>query len=195
MKEVLTHIRRLGALVAIAALVTTVLAPSPAYADGRYRWQNEYNGNWLEIWLSNRDNGGRVITYPWQGGNNQLWADYHLSDGYYRLMNVNSGRFLGHVDQPYSASPGACGYPDQYEWLGTAYQWWSFRILWDSWPEVRHNFVGWANLAGCQGNPYHDMLSVADSFNTTLYTEDFCTDLRNFDPTSCYWKRDGRYED
>ncbi|GIH73545.1 RICIN domain-containing protein [Sphaerimonospora thailandensis] len=161
----------------------------PAYADGTYKWQNEYNRHYLEVYQSSTANKGRVITWPIYNSANQLWSDFTLSDGYYRLMNNNSRKWLGFADQQYGN--GYCGFPDQYDWLNASSQWWDYRKLWDQ-TDGRY-YSAWVNKMGCQGNAYVDMLSVVDlsPVNTSLLHEATCSDQRYGSPTGCYWRRDG----
>ncbi|MEV4895902.1 RICIN domain-containing protein [Nonomuraea sp. NPDC055795] len=189
-------ISRIGALIAGAATLVFISA-APARADGTFRWQNEYNGWYLEIWLSSMANEGRAITYPYNGSSaNQLWSDYKQSDGYYRIVNNNSWKSLGHGDRPVGHDSRLCGFPDQYDWLDSPYQHWKGKRFWDTY--LNRQFVGWANKVGCQGNPYHDMLgadllrSGGYPVETYLWTEEICSDQAFGSPTMCYWRRNGQ---
>ncbi|WP_352244295.1 RICIN domain-containing protein [Microtetraspora sp. NBRC 13810] len=184
------RITLIGSLVACFS----ILAAGTSRADGTFRWQNMYNGWYLEVWLSSTANQADVITYPLNAASsNQLWSDTYLGDEYYRLQNNNSWKFLGHRDEGRSDDLRLCGFPDQYDWVNTSYQHWKFRWEWSGHDQRYFNF--WINRAGCQGDPYHDALGAlllnASGYpiTTSLYTEELCSDQRYGPQSQCYWNR------
>ncbi|MFC3982017.1 MULTISPECIES: RICIN domain-containing protein [Streptosporangium] len=179
-----------------AMLASSAVPSSPAHADGTYRWQSNSTGTYLEVLGSSLDNGARVIVWPYDAASqNQLWSDFKLWNPYYLIVNNNSSKVLGHADRPYNDDFGlACGFPDQYNRVDTYYQMWDYRSIWS--PVYNRYFSAWINRAGCQGNPYHDVLVVARYDQTTLYTEDTCTPTGYSgymsEHINCYWKRNGQ---
>lgn len=175
-----------------------LLFTSNAYADGTFRWQNENTGWYLEVWSSSLADGGRVITYPYNGSSaNQLWSDFQQSDGYYAIMNNNSGKILDRYDGwPQETAGKPCGLPYQWTWGGNTWQRWKYRAVWGPSypPEYNREYSLWINKAGCQGDPYHDVLgtSLYRTLDTYLYRESDCSDMRYGVPTHCYWKRNGQ---
>ncbi|MBX6167525.1 MAG: RICIN domain-containing protein [Thermobispora bispora] len=186
----------------IGVLVAVFGAPSAAYADGNFRWQNSWNGSYLEVLYSSTDATARVITYPLNTSSaNQVWHDHQLSDGYFYLMNLNSAMVLDRWDYGYTyiwpdATGPTCSQGMQYYWTDQTWQHWGYRSVWDTWDDRYYTF--WINKYGCAGNPYHDVLSVplagsAPSMTwTTLYPEDYCSDQRYGPSAMCYWKRNGQ---
>lgn len=188
-------VRRLAIISAAAVLLVAETLTGSANADGTYRWQNQFRGYWLEIYHASRADGGAVIAYPRHrrtNRRNQLWKDTKLSDGYYRIRNVNSGRSL---DRWNRTGPGGdyqarCDVT-QYRWWGGAQQRWRYRTAWSS--VLGRRFSLWINKAGCQGNPYHDVLGTVYRYaNVYLYSEDWCTEHVAIAKSECYWRRNGR---
>lgn len=184
-----------SALCLAVALVT--LAPTSAQADGAFRWQNDYNGWYLEVWLSSTANGAPIITYPYNASSaNQIWSDFQLSDSlHFRLMNNNSWKALDFLSSPIDEQ--RCGITRQYDWVSYTSQWWQFRYQWDRYNN--RDYVLWVSLDQCNGNPYHNVLGgdlIDPDYNyrvsTWLWTQELCSDQRYGPPSQCYWKRDGQ---
>ncbi|MEV0756723.1 RICIN domain-containing protein [Streptosporangium sp. NPDC050280] len=163
-----------------------VLPSTAAHADGIYRWQNQRNGGFLEVWLSSHSNGAQVITWSSNpGSNNQWWADYKLTDGYYLLQNYNSSKHLDRFDSP--SSSGDCS-AYQYSSTGDDWQRWRYERIWSDY-HGRY-FVRWINKYGCNGDPWWAFLA-AHSGQSDVYTfqDDAC--VPGAIPDACYWRRNG----
>jgi hypothetical protein len=182
---------RAAAAIIAATAVTTGFLPEAAYADGTYRWQNEYTRHYLEVYKKSKANGAIVNVWSYNGGKNQLWKDTKLSNGYYRIRNVNSGRSMDRWDQNFRDNQ-KCPVT-QWGWWGGAQQQWRVKSLWSS--IYGRRFILWHNRKGCMGNSYHDTLGVPNPFNASnviLYSQDYCTEGRWIGKGECFWRRNGK---
>jgi len=70
-------------------------------------WNATSSGSLLVLDVSgaSQSPNGQVITWPWNGGYNQEWSFVPVYDGWYQIVNRNSGQCLS-VSGP-STSPGA----------------------------------------------------------------------------------------
>lgn len=91
--------------------------------DGEYRISSKLNtGYVLDLRRSSMANGGNVILYSWQGGNNQRWHIQYLGKGAYRVYNVKSGLSL---DVSRSSLANKANIL-QWSWNNTGNQRWGF---------------------------------------------------------------------
>lgn len=79
---------RAATVIAAAAVTAGFIPPAAAHADGTYRWQNFFTGQYLEVYKKSKANGGIVNVWPLNGGRNQLWKNTKTSGGYNRVRNV-----------------------------------------------------------------------------------------------------------
>jgi hypothetical protein len=191
----------LGGLGVVAAF--SILPANAAQADGDFRWATANNyGNgylFLEILNSRTDNTAQVIAYPSNSGSaNQWWRDFHISNGYYRLMNHNSGKVLDRWDNHTGpGSDGGCSTPMQYGWVNQYQQYWAYREEYSN--AYGRWFTKWVNRLGCSGDAYHDTLSVnfATAAGSGLWTTLFHSNRCVYGDSSavyhrCYWRRNGQ---
>ncbi|MEV4459001.1 RICIN domain-containing protein [Microbispora sp. NPDC049633] len=173
----------------VAGFGGTLLMPGQANADGTYRWQNVWTGGYLEIWQSSTSDGARVITWPYNASSlNQWWTDYKQSDGYYRLVNYNSGKSLDRYDPPGSGEADCSVY--QYYWTGQSWQHWRIASAWSN--SYGRYFDQWINKAGCNGNVYWDHLtSSSNGDSASLDYSDHCEYDMGYPQARCWWKRNG----
>ncbi len=176
-------------------LTMAILQASPARADGLYRWENERSNGYLEVSGSSLNDHASVLTWPFNPTSlNQWWIDTKMENasggGYYRLENYNSWKVLDRWDEG-MYSTGRCGRVMQFSDTGQDWQRWKYRRYWSA--HYGRDFIMWINKYGCNGNPYHDVLTadIEDSAMTFLHTESHCDDTSYGIPTHCYWKRDG----
>ena len=191
-----------GAVVLVVAVAASLLATpaGPAHADGRFRWAsaNDYGNGYLflEVLNSSTASGATVIAFPSNANSaNQWWWDYQQSDGYFRLVNGNSGKSLDRWDYHNGpGSDGGCARTMQWDWVDESQQHWAYREEWSS--GYSRWFTKWVNKAGCSGDPYHDTLSVNYDTaaglgrGTSLLHANRCVDGDNYGIyTRCYWRR------
>ncbi|MBC9909764.1 M57 family metalloprotease [Chitinophaga varians] len=62
--------------------------------DGTYKVTSLSSGKVLDVHGASTEDGGRVVQWGWNGGNNQQWSFGYMGNGYYRIISVNSGRSL-----------------------------------------------------------------------------------------------------
>ena len=79
----------------------------------------------LEVGGVSHDNQAKVNQWSYLGGTHQHWKLEDVGDGYYRLVNQNSGRVLD-VD---SCKQDSGAKVQQYEWLGSDCQKWKFESI------------------------------------------------------------------
>ncbi|GAA2315042.1 hypothetical protein GCM10010149_78420 [Nonomuraea roseoviolacea subsp. roseoviolacea] len=196
---------RLGAasLAAVtAATALTVFPGNAAHADSVNRWATagDYGRGYLflEVLSSSTADLANVIAYPSNSGSaNQYWSDHHISNGYYYLVNNNSGKVLDRWDSHTGpGSDGGCSTPMQYRWVNESQQYWRF-------DDEYSNYYGrwfnmWVNKAGCSGNVYQATLGVnfSTAANNGLWTTQFHMDRCVYGDNygiyhRCYWRRNG----
>jgi hypothetical protein len=184
------------------AAILAMTPASPSHADGAFRWATAGNyGNgylFLEVLSSSTADTASVIAYPSNSGSaNKWWSDYQLSNGYFALLNHNSGKALDRWD--YGTGPGTdggCGRPMQYSWVDQSQQHWAYRLEWSN--NYSRYFTKWVNRYGCSGDPYQDSLAVnystaaGNGRYTSLLHANRCVDGDNYGIyTRCYWRRNG----
>lgn len=177
--------RRAFLLFTVLALVVFAIPATAAHADGVYRWQNQRNNGYLEVWQSSLQDTAVVITWAFNANSlNQWWSDYKQSDGYYMLNNYNSGKSLDRYD---TGSGNDC-YAYQYYWYGASWQRWRYERYWSS--DFGRYFVRWINKEGCNGDPWWAFLAAhyAQS-NVYTFQDDACVPGAIQD--ACYWRRNG----
>ncbi|MEV4018224.1 RICIN domain-containing protein [Nonomuraea angiospora] len=178
----------------------TMMPVGTAQADSVNRWAtaNDYGYGYLylEVLNSSTADLASVIAYPGNSGSaNQWWSDYQLSNGYFALLNNNSGKALDRWD-PHTGtgSDGGCSTPMQYSWVDEPQQYWGYRTEWSGY--YGRYFNKWVNLQGCNGDPWQDTISVnfstAASYGlwTTLFHSNRCVDGQD-SATRCFWRRNG----
>jgi hypothetical protein len=89
------------------------------YPTAYYRFLNLNSGLVLDVNGASTANGGGIIQWPQNGGNNQQWS-VTVSGGYYKITNRNSGLVLD-VD---GASTAAAAGIVQWPWNGGSNQQW-----------------------------------------------------------------------
>ena len=87
------------------------------------------SGKCLEVWGWSGANGGAVDMwdYTGTGGANQNWLIQPTYDGYYKIINVNSGKALEVTLGTDAAIPFRNGSAaDQFDYFGGKNQQWAF---------------------------------------------------------------------
>lgn len=67
-------------------------------------------------------NGSQIDLWDYTGGNNQKWMIQQTDNGYYKIINVNSGKTL----DLYQLSLNNGGVVDQWDYKGGRNQQWGF---------------------------------------------------------------------
>ncbi len=73
---------------------TPTRTPTQPPAGTYYRLTNRNSGKVADVSNASTANGGDVVQWTWNGGNNQQWQFQDAGSGYYRLINRNSGKCL-----------------------------------------------------------------------------------------------------
>lgn len=183
----LSAIKNASLTLAVLIGVTLLLPATPAQADGKYRWQNVWSGNYLETYYSSTENLAKVIVWPYNGSSaNQVWWDFVRSDGSYAILNENSRKVLDRWDQQGSSS--FC-WAMQYDYTGQSWQHWGIHELWS--PYHGRHFVSWQNMYGCNGNRYENVLAAYE-FDAMTRPGAYCDEGSVLIPEECYWRRNGQ---
>ncbi|AUD06426.1 hypothetical protein CWM47_34065 [Spirosoma pollinicola] len=67
---------------------------SPVVSGALYTIIAKHSGKALELYNGSRDDGGRIVQWSVNGGDNQKWLFTNLNNGYYSIKSVSSGKLL-----------------------------------------------------------------------------------------------------
>ena len=106
------------------AVILALLSGASAWSQQRYFIMNQNSGRVLDVTGGSSSqayqNATALQQYDWLGGANQQWILSPLANGYYEIINVQSGKVLD--VRSVSLNPSAV--IQQYDWLGGANQQW-----------------------------------------------------------------------
>jgi len=70
-------------------------------------------------------NGAQATLWEWNGGTNQMWTVSAIGNGYYKIINLTSGKAL--EDTGFATNNGAAAC--QWDYVGGINQQWKFSYL------------------------------------------------------------------
>jgi hypothetical protein len=177
-------VTRLVIFIAMSSCFLVAFSTTSAYASGIVTWQAydacsnapcSLSGEYLEVYHSSTANGASADVFSWNGSNTQYWNDVPQPDKVHWVeQNYNSGLVLD-ADAP------SCRL-QQWQWLaGKNQQWKEIQVSSGHWKLI--------NWAGCGGDPYRDMLSVANwgTGALTLSNDNQLTCFPSISNVPCLW--------
>jgi GH43 family beta-xylosidase len=123
-------------------------SPSPPANTVYYSVVNRDGEKCLEVQGSSTADGAQLQQSTCNNGPNQQWSLDYLANGYYRLLNRNSGKALEAAGGPSATQEGA---PlQQSSWAHSANQQWRFLQTSDGWVRIEARHSGKVvDISGC----------------------------------------------
>ncbi|NML39681.1 hypothetical protein HHL17_20950 [Chitinophaga sp. G-6-1-13] len=95
--------------------------------DGTYKVTSVSSGKVMDVHGASKEDGGSIVQWDWNGGENQQWYFHYLGNGYYSIINIGSGKSLD-----INNNSQADGIPlIQYSWHEGYNQQWQVYSTWD----------------------------------------------------------------
>jgi GH43 family beta-xylosidase len=122
--------------------------PSPPANAVYYLVVNKDSGKCLAVKGDSTADRAQIQQLPCNDGTNQHWSLDYLANGYYRLLNRNSGKALEVAGGPSATQDGAL--IQQSSWTHSANQQWRLVAASDGWVRIEARHSGKAiDISGC----------------------------------------------